>query len=319
MAQTEPSQLSPDDAFAVLGNEVRIQILRILGEADRPLSYEEIQELVDITDSGHLNYHLSKLTGHFLREVDGRYSLYPAGDRILEAVLAGAIDEPIVIEPTKLDRQCPFCETFVDAAFANDRLYFLCDGCDGRYTLNEGQDLPFDRSDYGWLGQLPLPSAGVHDRSIDEVWRVVWTYGHLEVLATAQEICPRCTGGLEYETVVCESHEGTDGICEACGRRFGVVTQAACTNCNYMFAGELVILLMDELELLSFLIDHGVNPIKPDGDSPPKLIPPFADFEEEVHSLDPLEVEFTFRLDDEELSMRVNEDFEILESKRQDF
>ena len=39
--------LPPEEAFVAIGNEVRIQIIKALCEADRPLAFSELFERVD--------------------------------------------------------------------------------------------------------------------------------------------------------------------------------------------------------------------------------------------------------------------------------
>lgn len=310
----DTGQLTPDDAFAILGNEVRIQIIQALGESRTPLSHEQIAERVNVDDADHLNYHLLKLTGHFIERRDNEFDLLPPGSRILEAVLSGAVSEPVSLEPTELDRSCPFCGAGVLGTYANERVYFLCPGCSGRYP---GRDrLPFDTDRYGFLGQLPLPSAGIYDRSIEDMWDVVWTYGHLEVLAAARQICPRCTGHVEIKVEVCDDHDTVGGKCPTCGSRFEVYGRGRCTNCHYGLAGEFVLFLLDETALLSFLTDHGINPIKPDAESPPKLIPIFSDYEEDVISTDPFEARFTFSQGGESIMLHVDDHFDVIDTER---
>lgn len=41
--------LSPDDAFTVVGNDTRMEILQTLGEADQPLSFSELRERIGIS------------------------------------------------------------------------------------------------------------------------------------------------------------------------------------------------------------------------------------------------------------------------------
>jgi DNA-binding transcriptional ArsR family regulator len=62
---------APEEAFAVLGNEIRLEILQRLGEADEPLAYSELFERMDYDDSGNFSYHLDQLVGHFVGRSDG--------------------------------------------------------------------------------------------------------------------------------------------------------------------------------------------------------------------------------------------------------
>lgn len=94
----DTSALSPDDAFAVLGNDTRMKILQTLGEADEPLRFSELRDRIGVRDSGRFNYHLDKLTGHFITETDDGYALRPAGTRVVEAVLSR-----VVVDDLELD------------------------------------------------------------------------------------------------------------------------------------------------------------------------------------------------------------------------
>jgi len=107
--EVDESALSPDDAFAVLGDETRIEILQTLGEADAPLSFSELREHVGTSDSGQFNYHLNKLKGHFIRKADIGYMLSQAGTRMVEAVLSGAVTEAPHVGLTEIDASCHYC------------------------------------------------------------------------------------------------------------------------------------------------------------------------------------------------------------------
>ncbi|MDY6764143.1 MAG: helix-turn-helix domain-containing protein, partial [Halobacteria archaeon] len=103
------TMLSPDEAFNVLGNTTRVRILKTLGEADGSLSFAELRDKVGHDDPGNFNYHLSKLEGHFVRKTDEGYELQSAGERVIEAVLSGAMTETPVLEPTQTDIICHHC------------------------------------------------------------------------------------------------------------------------------------------------------------------------------------------------------------------
>ncbi|PSQ07990.1 transcriptional regulator, partial [Halobacteriales archaeon QS_5_68_33] len=81
--EPEHSTLSPDEAFAALGNEARLEILRTLGASDGPLTYAELYERVEYDDPSNFSYHLNKLAGHFVRKTDRGYGLWDAGRRVV--------------------------------------------------------------------------------------------------------------------------------------------------------------------------------------------------------------------------------------------
>jgi hypothetical protein len=89
----DSERLSPDDAFATLGNETRLGILQTLGRAGEDLSFSVLRDRVGVEDSGQFNYHLEQLVGHFVRKTEDGYQLRRAGRRVVEAVLSGAVTD----------------------------------------------------------------------------------------------------------------------------------------------------------------------------------------------------------------------------------
>lgn len=73
-----PGQLTADEAFAVLGNEIRIQILRTLADADGSATFGTLREAVGVGNPGKFNYHLGKLTDEFIEQTEDGYRLRPS-------------------------------------------------------------------------------------------------------------------------------------------------------------------------------------------------------------------------------------------------
>jgi len=73
----------PEDAFSLVANETRMDVLKALWEADGPRSFSALRERVGVRDSGQFNYHLGKLVGHFVRKTADGYRL-SLDDRELE-------------------------------------------------------------------------------------------------------------------------------------------------------------------------------------------------------------------------------------------
>lgn len=149
--------LSPDNAFSVLGNETRMEILQALGEADKPVSFSELRDRVGMRDSGNFNYHLDKLTGHFLGRTEVGYTLRQAGRRVIEAVLSGAVTDVPELEPTQIERSCFYCDAPIKVAYDETSprpVKPYCTECAG---LAE-----FGSYDHGQLADLRLSPAGIH-------------------------------------------------------------------------------------------------------------------------------------------------------------
>ena len=90
-------QRAPADAFALVGNETRAEILRVLGEEPwAGLSFSELRSRVDPDlDSGQFNYHLQQLVGQF---------------------------------------DCYFCGSTVEASYEDGIFHLRCPGCDHVYS-----------------------------------------------------------------------------------------------------------------------------------------------------------------------------------------
>ncbi|WP_415378700.1 hypothetical protein [Halosimplex sp. TS25] len=310
--------LSPDEAFEVLGNETRVDILRALGGADAPVSFTDLRRRVGMTDSGRFNYHLDRLTGHFVRNGEDGYELRRAGERVVEAVLSGAVTDAPVLERTEIDQPCHYCGAPVAVRFREERVELYCTECAGTYAHTEPDDegCTDGDADYGYLGYHPLPPAGVADRDPEAVFRAAWVWGHLELLAASAGVCPRCSATLDRSTRVCEDHDSNAGLCDACGRRYAVAIDLECTNCIYGESGAAVVGLADSAPLVAFLLDHGLNPFAPTAETLPAIGRAYNNFDEEVVSTDPFEARFTFAAGDDELALTVDGDLSVVDAER---
>lgn len=306
--------LAPDEAFAALGNETRIEILQALGEADDPLAFSALHDRIEMRDSAQFNYHLDKLVGHFVEKTEDGYDLSRAGKRVIEAVLSGAVTEAPIIEPTEIDAPCYHCGAPIVIQYRESRLDTYCLECRGTYGRAyrpESVDVP---EEYGYLGGLPMPPAGLRGRSPEELFRAAWTWGNLEILSIATGICPRCSAPVEYDVDVCETHESGEDLCSACGNRHAVYLSIACTNCVFDTGGEAVLRLVSQTAFLNLLTDHDLNPVAPDDIAAVDRV--HGEFDEEILSVDPFEARFTFRLGDAELALVLDDDLNVVEATR---
>lgn len=319
--ETDPQILSPDDAFGALGNETRMEILQTLAESDTPLSFSELREEVGIRDSGQFNYHLNTIEGHFVRKANGQYELRQAGRRVIGAVLSGTITEEPVIEPTQIDHPCPICESPTLIAFSKGRVKHYCTGCAGYY----GQTVPSSeptatgdtlngKTEYGYLGSFQLPPAGTEGRTPEELFRAASTWGLLNLMTVAVDVCPECSAPLTSGPRVCEEHDSTGNRCEQCNNRHAIQIDFECTNCLYSGQAAFAVALMTDIDVLAFLATHGINPVSPS--DPTAYSAALVDSEEELLSTDPFEAQFTLTLDDAALTVTVDADLNVVEVRQ---
>lgn len=307
----EPT-LPPDDAFATLGNETRMEILQTLGEAGETLPFSELRDRVGVSDSGQFNYHLDKLTGHFLEMTGDGYSLRRAGERVIEAILSGAVIDSPVMDYTEIDQSCYYCGSPVAVNFAEEKVGVYCTDCEGNYGGFKDLDESLDPEDRGRLGYLMLPPAGVRDRTPSEVLSAATVWGHLDLFAQGKSICPRCSGRLDESVSICQDHDAADGLCSACNNRHAIQHVVDCGNCIFEQETMFMVALMGATELLAFMTAHGYNPISPSPELDFWEIT--GDYEEELISTDPFRAKFTFDIDNDALILTVDENFEVVES-----
>lgn len=311
--------LSPDDAFGVLGNETRMEILRTLGQADQPLSFSELRDRIGMADSGQFNYHLGQLEGHFVEKTDEVYRLRQPGKRVIQAVLSGAVTRDPALEIAEVDDRCYLCEASIMVDYQEESVGIFCTRCSGNFDIPEAalaerlgsEDLA---SELGFVGASALPPAGIQGRSTRETYRASLKWTLLEAFSNSVGICPRCSASVENHVEICETHDSSNGICDACGKRHAIQHHVNCTNCIYTRAGLISLYLIANPEFLKFLIDHGANPIAPS--APMEFWGYFTPDEEVIVSSDPFEAQFTFTIEGDTLILTVDDDLSVVDVQR---
>lgn len=303
--------LSPDEAFSVLGDETRIEILQTLGEAADPLSFTELRNRVGIAQGGRFNYHLDRLVGHFVAKTDAGYALRQAGRRVVQAVLSGALTTDPQLEPTGIEFDCRLCGASVKLGYSQERVELYCTACAGQYGETAKSRESIVPGDHGILGGYPFPPAGVKNRTPREALFAASTWGHLETISLANDVCPRCADVVEHTIRVCEDHDRSAGLCPDCDRRHAVQIYTTCSNCFHQADGMAINRLIGSPELRAFVAEHGLDPIA-------EGVKWGWDYTEEVVSTEPFEGRFTFTIGDEALTLTVDEDLDTVEVTRHD-
>lgn len=111
-------ELDPHEAFAKLSDETRVEILKALAiaESDRGsgaepprLSFSELRDRVDVSNSSRFAYHLDQLADTFLHKTEAGYTFTWSGERIVRTILAGGYATPIEFDGVEIDGPCPSC------------------------------------------------------------------------------------------------------------------------------------------------------------------------------------------------------------------
>ncbi len=281
----------------------------MLAESGEPLTYADLYDAVEYDDPSNFSYHLKQLVGHFVRKTDRGYELWDAGRRVVEAVVSGAVSETPVVEPSRTEKNCPFCGAPVDVGFQQGRVEQSCTECAGLVRFAESGGRRF--TEYGSLGFFLLPPAGVEGRSPQEMLEAAWTWKHTDFLTDSAGVCSRCSAKLETSVDVCEEHEDTAEICDECDRRYAMKFVLYCSNCNYNPNSIAPGVLLANTELLAFLTTRGINPFVPE--SLNRAGQALAQYDENVVSVDPLEARLTFTVDGDQLILTVDDDLSVVD------
>ncbi|WP_436924518.1 DUF7351 domain-containing protein [Halosimplex amylolyticum] len=304
----ELDRLSPDEAFAALGNEIRLDIIRVLwragaaheyddgSDAVETVSYSELQSEIDIDDNGKFNYHLSKLSPHFVRRTDDGYRLSSAGKQIARTVIAVSGAGSLEFSQ-KLDEGCPLCGAAVVVTYEDQWLRVRCTECYGLFG---------DQAPTGTLFLTSYPAAGLTTRDSEQALATGLYRCGLDITYLMYGICRECAGQISSSVTVCDAHEVEDGQpCDTCRTPFPVWAEMRCRTCGFakrlpveMFATGLVLateLTGDpELDLDSPAVDEAIELLQNNVETDVSTEPLRVSLRIEVET-----TAFTLTLDDE--------------------
>lgn len=292
------------DSFAVLANETRLSTLLVLWEAEygagdtNRLSFSALRDRVGMRDSGQFNYHLDHLTDQFVRKTDEGYALTQGGARIIRTVLAWEHSEDPRIDPTEIDRPCPFCGAPVRIRYEEELVEVECTDCEGGGAALQNA-----------LLRGPLPPAGVATRTPDEVLSVTTIY-HLNITAAMlRGVCPVCTGTVDRRLELCSDHAPVDGSCPTCRGRFLGTVHMACQVCHAPNTAPSWLAVMDHPDVVSFFHDRGVNLWADLWDG---LFYHGADAAEAPVRFEPPTVRVTLEVDGDQLNVDLRDDLSVV-------
>lgn len=276
------SPVTPETAFAALGNEIRVAVLRVLGEAEdsdeRGLSFSDIYDRIDIDSTSQLSYHLDKLDGVFVRASADGYVLTQAGDRVVRAVRAGAYTERPSFPRTELDGRCPACgATTLAAAYHDPLLEVQCVDCDTTVVTYD------------------LPPAEAADRTPMEVLRSCDGRVHQEYATALAGTCATCGGRTDVTVEPREESAGYSCVAE-------------CRRCRHRVFAPLPVRLRYHPAVVAFYWAHGV-----DASAIPfwEIVDYLDDWTVERVTSDPDRFHATLTLDGDRLHLTVDETLDV--------
>jgi hypothetical protein len=275
----------PEDAFSVLADETRIDIVLALWEADADaLSFSELREAVGVADSGQFNYHLGKLTGQFVTKGEDGYALSAAGIRVVGAVLGGAYTMEGSTEPITLPEPCPRCGGELTYSYEDEFARLDC------------QDGPM-------VVMFPVPPATFVGADPEEMPERTERYLRSLLEQLRNHVCPYCDGEMLPTLALEEPPEGS-GSFESVP-----LVEYDCERCSGDLVTDLASPLLAHPAVVSFFYDRGI-----DVRGPPFW--EFTAFDEDhtmVNSRDPLRASVTFEADGDELTVTLDESMSVVD------
>jgi DNA-binding transcriptional ArsR family regulator len=275
----DAENVTPEKAFSLLGNETRVAIIQVLGEASNPLSFSAVRERVGTRDSGQFNYHLTKLVGSFVRRTDEGYELSYAGHRIVGAIHSGTYRRGDRMN-FDLDSTCTVCETTIKATYENERVTVRCPGCETR------------------LSEFGFPPGGFENRTITELTQVFGQYVDGIFSFMLRGICLNCSGKTVGKLI-----EETDRIDDDAP----AYVEVACDQCGELTTSHVNGYLLHHPAVASFHYDHGIDLDR----SELWNLDLYRNESLTLLSSDPLSVGSTIELDGDRLDLVISEDLSV--------
>ncbi|WP_101294417.1 winged helix-turn-helix domain-containing protein [Halegenticoccus soli] len=229
----EAASISPAEAFALLGNDTRIEILQALLDAggdERPVPFSELYELVDIDDSAHFNYHLKKLTDHFVRRTDEGYEFQYPGRKVVRSVFAGTFTDRARLDPFETEGSCYDCGGGLRAWYADEHLTIECGECGAVHV------------------SYSFPPGGLDDRTPEELLQAFHHHVRHHYCLAADGVCPECMGKMETTLTTETDYPGLD-----------VQVVHECTRCRNRLHSSVGLNLLDNADVLTFHAERGVD------------------------------------------------------------
>jgi len=312
----ELNGLSPDEAFATLGNEIRLDIIRVLwragaayeyddgSDAVESVPYSELQTEIDIDDNGKFNYHLSKLAPHFIRRTDDGYRLSGAGKQIARTVIAVSGAGSLEFSQ-ELGESCPLCGGAVVVTYEDQWLRVRCTECYGLFG---------DQAPAGTLFLTSYPAAGLTTRDPEQALAAGLYRCTLDITYLMYGICRECAGQISSSVMVCDAHESEGQPCDTCGTPFPVWADMKCDTCGFakrlpveMFATGLVLATEltgnPELDVDSPAVDEAIELLQ-------------NNVETDV-STEPLHVSLRIELETTAFALTLDDEMNIVEFDRE--
>lgn len=277
--QEEFDGTSPEDAFALLGDETRIAIIQALGQTpDESLSFSTLRERASVADSGQFNYHLRKLVSNFVRRTEAdEYELTYAGIRVIGAIFSGTFNQRGTPRSFELDAMCSVCGSSLVAQYERERVIIVCPTCDDQ------------------ISAFGFPPGAFETRTHEELPHAFDGRIRAHLSAVRKRFCLNCTGRMHGSMITDSEHLLED-------QEVGI--EHVCERCDNHSITSVGVYFLSHPEVVAFHYDHDIDLNK----IPFWELPWLRQTNATVLSSDPWRVRLALKLDGDHLQLEIEED-----------
>lgn len=305
----ETEEITATEAFAILGNETRMAILEALWEFEGPSSFAVLREAVAPDDRGNFNYHLDKLTEHFVRKTDEGYDLRFAGEQVVRAVLRGTITSAPSIPSEETSERCVYCGATVEMAYEEEVISVRCTECGGVI----GPEYP-----EGAYMHYQFPPSALEGRTPEEAIDAAHVLYDAKIAPMMKGICPECGGSIDISHEICDDHHADEsGLCPNCETRYELWSIMECEHCRYSRRAVVWFAALNHPAVVAFYHEHGLDEKIPFR----KLTWDNARFVRGVTGTvvetDPYRFRVTISIEEDAMVILLNESLDVLDVERE--
>jgi|GEM_PF-1302341 len=255
------SQRSPPKLFELLANDTRFEIIERLwhhrkgvrqdvmthgidrSTSDEGLSFSALYDQVNYDGTGNFNYHLDKLTDHFLRQTETGYELTEAGLEIGRLFCADRKSVGVTDEPEPIDVYCPRCDVPLLVGYEENHVTIACTSCACTGEGTTTRDCT--------LFRLPFPSTGLSDRTPRSLFEAATEYTLHRLRSFIGGVCPTCSSPVEQTFTTHGGGPGSDS------ERIDI--EHSCTRCEAGLCLPLGVVTLAHPTVTALDANHGIQ------------------------------------------------------------
>jgi len=268
------------EAFSLLAHDIRLDIVLALLENwaavyTEPQSYSALMDAVGMEDSGKFNYHLDKLRGVYVEEVEEGYVPTASATALYRAVLAHRPTEH-TSDAGALDGTCPHCGGELIERYERSFYTLDCTGCDRLDLLT-----------------YVFPQNGLRGKTGEQRYLAVENRAdyHTGLARTGQ--CPYCAGQVQF-------HFDPEDVAAT-----PPVVGMTCDTCTWHVGVILLTPLRFDPAVAAALFEIGVEP-------PVMAAESIVEITASVRSETPFRLELVVRAEDGTATVVVDDELDVL-------